>query len=208
MSQPADDPRTEPEPTAPSPSSPPDGRKSFSILIRQHHRELLVYARALTADHDAAQDIVQEAFVTAYQKLDTFDVSRDFGAWVRGIVRNHYRVWRRRQKRAPLTEAEVEAVETDIAAWQAARIRGSQSVFDVLEHCLENLPQTLRAAVDSFYFQDAAGSDAAEALGISDASLRKRLERARGQLHECVSRKTAANPPASRSKLNIVSIHA
>jgi len=43
----------------------PADRKGFSILVRQHHRELLVYARALIGDADTAQDIVQEAFVTA-----------------------------------------------------------------------------------------------------------------------------------------------
>lgn len=63
-------------------------RRSFSILVREHHRGLLAYARALTGEDHTSRDIVQDAFVVAWRNLGTFDVTRDFGSWMRGIVRN------------------------------------------------------------------------------------------------------------------------
>ncbi len=165
-------------------------RHTFSRQLRAHHRELIVYAASLTGNHHAGQDIVQDAFVSAYRKFADFDPDADFGAWMRGFVRNKARDWFRKQQRAPLSNSEATEVEVDIAAWQAARARGTGSVFEALESCLDALPERLRDAVRAFYLRDQPGDQAAESLGISPASLRKRLERAREQLHACISRKT------------------
>ena len=70
------------------PDFDPKDPETFSQLVKDHHRELLIYARALTHDVVAAREVVQDAFVVAFEKMDTFDVTRDFAAWMRGIVRN------------------------------------------------------------------------------------------------------------------------
>ncbi|MEM7147066.1 MAG: sigma-70 family RNA polymerase sigma factor [Verrucomicrobiota bacterium] len=188
-------------PDSPSPPAQPSvlaDRKAFSILIRQNHRELLVYARALTNHHAAAQDIVQDAFVTAYQKIDSFDISRDFGAWMRGFVRNKHREWLRKEKKFPRPDSELDTIESDIAAWQEARVAGTGSVFDALENCLTRLPDPLKQAVDQFYFQNESGSDSAHDLGISEPNLRKRLQRARSHLRNCIAKKlTPAEIPSA-----------
>ncbi len=51
--------------------------RAFEILVRQHHRRLLAYSSALTPDSGLAEDLVQEAFITAFRKLSAFDPSRD-----------------------------------------------------------------------------------------------------------------------------------
>jgi len=178
-----------------SSDSPSSGaRQSFSLLMRTHHRELIVYAAALTGDHHAGQDLVQDAFVTAYGKFASFDPDRDFGAWMRGIVRNKCGDWFRRQRRAPIPHPDITEIELGLTLWQTARTTGTGSVFDALENCLASLPTRLGDAVRAFYFHDQAGQSAAETLGISPASLRKRLERARRQLHDCISRKLQPQP--------------
>ncbi len=155
--------------------------------MRQHHRELLVYAHAVTGDFHGAEDVVQDAFVIAYRKFDEFDPERDFGAWMRGIVRNKCRDWFRSRARRPLTALENTEIEIDVSAWQEACARGQATVFDLLEKCLERLPETLREPVQSFYFKDRGGDAAAAELGISGVSLRKRLQRARALLHDCIT---------------------
>jgi len=74
------------------PLSAVTGRQAFAVLAREHHRGLLVFARALCGNHATSADLVQDAFVTAWRNLDRFDTTRDFGAWLRGIVRNKRRV--------------------------------------------------------------------------------------------------------------------
>ena len=85
--------------------------KSFEILVREHHRRLLTYAQSLIHDAVSAEDVVQEAFVTAYRKMDTFDAGRDFGVWVRGIIRFKALEWRRGRGEQPLDDAVLERLD-------------------------------------------------------------------------------------------------
>lgn len=69
--------------------SPPDmDRSRFSEMIRDHHQPLLAYARILSGNPERARELVQDAFVAAWQAIRRFDITRDFGSWLRGIVRN------------------------------------------------------------------------------------------------------------------------
>jgi RNA polymerase sigma-70 factor (ECF subfamily) len=164
-------------------------RRTFSILIREHHRGLLVYARALTGEDHTSQDIVQDAFIIAWRNLGTFDVTRDFGAWMRGIVRNKWREsLRKNARQVSMDEETLEFMEAEVKQWESLRDEGG--VFARLEHCLKKLPETLAEAVQAFYYEDHSGAEAAEALHLQSATLRKRLERARGNLRDCLARVT------------------
>lgn len=165
-------------------------RRAFSGKVREHHRQLLAYGFALTADRELARDLVQDAFVAAYQNLGRFEVSRDFGAWMRGIVRNKWRDWMKRKKLTLLGEDELERLEAEHAAWEALSESGRSDVFVALEECVGQLPEALRGAVDAFYMKEQSGADAAKATGSSETSLRKRLQRARTLLKDCLDHKT------------------
>ncbi len=171
----------------------PSRRTQFSRLMREHHRELLIFASAATNCRSAAQDIVQEAFVSAWRSFDRFDETRDFGAWMRGIVRNKTKDWFRKQSREPLSELEFADLEIDIAAWQSAREDGIE-VFEIVESCVGKLPANFKQAIRAFYFADQTGEEAATELEISSSNLRKRLERARALLHDCIALQTQPQP--------------
>jgi len=107
-----------------------------------------------------SRDIVQDAFVAAWKNLGTFDVTRDFGSWMRGIVRNKWREsLRKNSRQIALDEETLECLEADAREWDGFRDQGG--VFVKLEGCLKKLPET-------------------------NATLRKRLERARTGLRECL----------------------
>ncbi len=85
--------------------------KAFEILVRLHHRRLLAYALSLTGREDVAEDLVQDAFLVAHRDLARFDATRDFGAWVRGIVRMKYLEWARRCRTQPVDGALLDSIE-------------------------------------------------------------------------------------------------
>lgn len=173
-------------PTSLPAAAAPD-RVAFSILVRQHHRDFLAYARALLRD-DAAADLVQEALIIAFRNLAKFDVTGDFPAWVRGIIRNKWRELARERRCEPLDDETLSGIEAQHALWQHAVSESQEKnpVFARLEHCLSRLPETLREAIDACYFQSRNSDEAAAALGASAASIRKRLERARSALRQCI----------------------
>lgn len=174
--------------------SPRGEREDFARLVRQNHRELLVYALALTKDETVARDIVQDAFIVAFEKQETFDITRDFAAWMRGIVRNKWREWARRDKRYQLGDEILAEVDADIAAWQGERATSESTVFDYLDQCLERLPDTLCATIAAFYYEGRSGEEAADHLGIAPAAIRKRLQRARVLLKQCIDNKLSSHP--------------
>lgn len=160
-------------------------RKSFAILVGEHHRGLLAYARALTKEEHTSRDIVQDAFVVAWRNLETFDVTRDFGSWMRGIVRNKWRESLRKNAREVVLDDEtLEFLEADARQWDGLRDHGG--VFTRLELCLKKLPESLADAVKAFYYDGYSGDEAARVLSVQSATLRKRLERARGGLRDCL----------------------
>lgn len=173
----------------------PTTPEGFEQLVLDHHRELLTYAYALSKNLQVAREIVQDGFITAYEKMETFDVTRDFPAWMRGIVRNKMREYHRRNRLRELPESIVASIDADIAAWQEARLRGSGSVFEALEGCLDRLPENLKTAVDAVYYAHDSGEEAADRLDISPAALRKRLQRARDLLRGCIEGKLESNQP-------------
>ncbi len=166
-------------------------RQAFAILAREHHRSLLVFARALSRNDATAADLVQDSFLTAWQQLERFDSNRDFGAWLRGIVRNKWREHLRRHRReVDVDEATLAAWENRLARWDDDRKAGKPALFDALEDCLQRLPDTLGEAVNHYYYQDQPGDSVATTLGIDAATLRKRLQRAREALRNCLDKKT------------------
>ncbi|MFK7910917.1 MAG: RNA polymerase sigma factor [Akkermansiaceae bacterium] len=167
------------------PTNQPADRKAFSVLAKEHHRSLLAYAQALTKETHNSRDIVQDAFVVAWRNLETFDVTRDFGSWMRGIVRNKWRETLRKNSRQLAVEDDVlECLEADARQWDGLRDEGG--VFNRLETCLKKLPDSLAEAVKAFYYDELSGEEAASVLRVQSATLRKRLERARGGLRDCL----------------------
>ena len=148
---------------------------------------LLVYARTLTREDTVAWDLVQDAFVVAWQNMGKFDVTGNFASWMRGIVRNKWREWLRARRRlVPLELDAMEDLEATMKAWDELRQDGGPTVFGKLDDCLAKLPGPLAAAVQSFYYDGDSSDEAAGELGIEGAALRKRLQRARHALKQCL----------------------
>jgi RNA polymerase sigma-70 factor (ECF subfamily) len=169
-------------------------RNHLSNLAREHHRDLLVLAKALVKDEHAANDIVQESFVAAWKNMDKFDNTRDFGAWMRGVVRNKWREYlRKNKKETSLDDNSIETMEGIMQNWQSNRQDGGPSIFAKLEECLQKLPEAMATAIQLTYTVGLKSEEAAEQLDISSSNLRKRLERARLKLKQCLERNTQSS---------------
>ena len=158
----------------------------FSQLMREHHATLSAYARVITRDPVHAADLVQDTFITAWNNIRKFDVTRDIGAWLRGIARNKWReTCRRAGREVVMDEASLLALEETLHHWEADQ----PAIFDRLADCRARLPEALELTLRSCYDEALSGRDAAEQLHINEATLRKRLERAREALRQCLEEK-------------------
>jgi RNA polymerase sigma factor (sigma-70 family) len=163
----------------------------FEAQVRLHHRRFLAYALALTRKLDAAEDLVQDALLIAHRDLAKFDATRDFGAWVRGIVRFKYLEWTRAHRAEQLDAAVLDAIEHHHQAWDRAAEEGREDATAAVRDCTAKLAPHLGETLDLFYREQESCTAIAGRLGITEVVVRKRLQRARESLAECIRRRLA-----------------
>lgn len=165
---------------------------AFEILMQQYRPMLMGYACSLLngAEHDA-EDLVQETLLAAHASLENFERGANFGAWLRGIVRNKALESHRAAKRRRIVVDSriIEGIE-EVYALLDAPTPGEELWIDRLKrfllHCLDRLNAIHRDALDRVYRDQMNLQEAAAAMSISHAALAKRLSRAREMLRQCV----------------------
>lgn len=167
--------------------------KGFEPLVREHHRRLLAYALALTRNEDVAEDLVQEALLVVHRDLGRFDASRDFGAWVRGIIRMKYLEWIRSKRLERLSESQLEELDARHRQWDRAAEEGRGDALEALRRCREELGGHILETLDRFYSDHLSCAEIAARLGVSEVVVRKRLQRARDVLGECLRKRLGAS---------------
>ncbi|HEX6810192.1 MAG TPA: RNA polymerase sigma factor [Planctomycetota bacterium] len=165
------------------------GHEVFEILVRDHSAMLLSFLRSLLRAADLVDDLFQETMLTAWRRLPDYDRERPFGPWLRGIAVRLVLKHRERHARGAVTcEPEVlEALELRYRA-AAASPETFAAVAERLQQCLQSLPQKLRDVIGFVYEQGMRLCDAARAIEVSEEAAKKRVQRGRQQLAECLRR--------------------
>lgn len=166
-------------------------KQQFEQHIRQQATMLLTYSRAVTAGASAADDIFQDTLLTAWNKFDQFDRQRDFGAWLRGIARNHaLESYRKSKRETTVCDTEVfDYLDQQFSAidWQAKE--ATQARLDALSDCIANLPESYRSVVQLRYLDEQKTAQVRQQLALGKEVVKKRLQRAKQQLFECLRSK-------------------
>ncbi len=154
---------------------------AFEALVRRHYRA--AYAVALSAVGQAmdAEDVCQDAFVRALQRLDELRDPGRFAAWLLRIVRNlaaNYRSYRRVRSAQPLDQVSA-ASESDTAR-EAERSELRQE----LEAAIAELSPAQREVVLLHDLEGWKHREIADSLGLSEGMSRQHLFNARRKLRE------------------------
>ena len=163
--------------------------KGFEALVREHHRRLIAYALALTHKTDVAEDLVQDALLVVHRDLTKFDASRDFGAWVRGIVRMKYLEWTRSNRTERMSESQLEDLDARHREWDRAAEEGRGEALEALRRCREELGSHIAETLDRYYTDHLSCAEIAARLHVSEVVIRKRLQRARDVLGDCLEKR-------------------
>lgn len=169
-------------------SNGPSAREVFEILARDHADMLAAYLRSLVWSPPAAEDLFQETMLVAWRRLGDFDRSRPFGAWLRGIARRLALEDQRRRRALPTSIDPEVLAELDRRYEDLAHAPGDtfRQRAERLIKCLARLPEHMRAAIEMVYSRQMLLGAAAQALDASEEAVKKRIQRARQLLAECV----------------------
>jgi RNA polymerase sigma-70 factor (ECF subfamily) len=166
----------------------PSGREVFEILARENADMLAAYLRSLLGSDAALDDLFQEALVVAWRRLKEYDRERPFGAWLRGIARHlvmeHHR--KGRVRAVALDDAVLEALDARFDRFSKTG-EGFRYRSDQLITCLSRLPEAMREAIEMVYARGLMLKQIAAAVGAAEETIKKRVQRARAALAECLS---------------------
>lgn len=161
---------------------------AFGEIVRRYQKLVYAAAAQITRDPIAAQDIAQDAFITAFSRLSHLRSPSAFPSWLRAIARNAAFAWRRdRSRTVPLED---EAALRDPAggpeeeAQRSADRNEADAFRDGVLRAVSSLSDTLRFPVVLCYLNGVPTKEAARFLGISEGAVRKRLHDGKKKLQE------------------------
>jgi len=157
-------------------------REAFSFLVRRHQDELYRYARNLRIDHDAASDLVQDAFVTAYTRLGQCSDPARFRFWLFRILRNRCLDFLRDIRRRSVSLEDV----TLVARGTPGDAASSSQLRETIERALEALSADLREAFLMKHHEGRSYQEMAELAEASVPAMKMRVHRARETLRDAL----------------------
>ena len=168
-----------------------DAKSLFEILMREHAGMLTAYLRSVSRDASTADDLFQEIWLTAWRRLDDFDMSRPFGPWLRGIAAKVILAWRRQRRHALLLCDEQLLEHLDQRCEAVHRLTGDtwDEKLAGLKGCIDELPERYREPIRLRYLEELLPEALAQRLGLELETIKKRLQRGRARLWECLRRK-------------------
>jgi len=158
---------------------------AFEALVVRHQGSLYLHALSYMRVQEEAQDVLQDAFLRAYNHLHELREPSRFSAWLGQIVRN-IALNRLRANRRTQVMARSTTEEADFLVYQEQTVFASSA----LRKLLARLPQKGAEAVRLYYLENHSIQEVAQRVGTKPSVVKQRLYRARQQLQEEVTRMT------------------
>jgi DNA polymerase III beta subunit len=160
---------------------------AFESLVRKYQKQVHTLAWRKIRDFHIAEDITQETFLQAYQKLETLEDPTRFPRWLYVIADRLCIAWLRKNQRhtEPLEEADLSGVETEAYSRFVATEHAetfAEARRDLVEKLLAKLKENNRTVITLHYLEGMTYAEIVNFLGVPENTIRSRLLRARQQL--------------------------
>jgi RNA polymerase sigma-70 factor (ECF subfamily) len=159
----------------------------FEIVMRRHNQLLYRVARAILRNDGEAEDVMQDAYVRAYEHLAQFAGRAKFSTWLTRIAVHEAlaRMHRanRYQESEPMSERSGEPLDR-LASLEPnpEQLASNSEIRRLLEEAIEKLPDAYRIIFMLRDVEEMSTTDTANILGITEDNVKVRLHRARGLL--------------------------
>lgn len=161
----------------------------FEIVMRRHNQRLYRTARAILRNDTEAEDVMQDAYVRAYEHLGQFAGKAKFSTWLTRIAVHEALARQRRGNRhqtsEPISEREGDSMDRFASLAPNPEQQASNSEMRrLLEEAVETLPDVYRTIFMLRDVEEMSTAETAEVLAIGEENVKVRLHRARALLRK------------------------
>jgi RNA polymerase sigma factor (sigma-70 family) len=167
----------------------------FEILIRRYNPYLYKTGRSYNYNHEDTQDLMQDSFVDAYVNLSKFEGRSSFKTWlIRIMLNNCYR----KQQKASFRNESGESIGDQAKPMFSSNPDTQKMIMNrelnsVIENALGDVPADYRLVFTLREINGLNVAETSEALGISEANVKVRLNRAKGMLRREIEKSYSAD---------------
>jgi RNA polymerase sigma-70 factor (ECF subfamily) len=170
--------------------------KAFTELLRRYEGKIFRLAQHITQNREDAEDVLQEAFLKAYEHLDQFQGQSKFYTWIVRIAVNQalMKLRKRKSDRSVSLDETIDTgedtVAREIAAWDEnpEQQYSREEINEILSSAIDGLAPIYRAVFVLRDVDDLSTEETAEALELTVPAVKSRLLRARLQLRDKLTR--------------------
>ena len=160
-------------------------RQAQEQLFRMHADRAYATAQRYLGSRYDASDVVHDAFLRAFDRIDQFDSNKGaFGSWLGRIVANEALTWLRRERLRYTSDIEEPRVESTKIIGNSP---DAHTEYQDLLRALSILPSGARTVLNLAVFEGYSHDEIGEALGITPSASRAQLSRARQQMRQYLS---------------------
>jgi RNA polymerase sigma-70 factor (ECF subfamily) len=156
-----------------------DNRAQYE-LYKLYSKAMFNVCMRITNDYAEAQDVLQEAFVSAFKNLHAYKAEASFGSWLKKIVVNASinAIRKRRSELVPMDERVIgdmaDEADEDDAEWQVEKVR----------RAIQQLPDGYRVVLSLYLLEGFDHAEIGEVLGITESTSKSQYSRAKKKLLE------------------------
>lgn len=168
----------------------------YELIVRRYNQRLYRVARAILRDDTEAEDVMQEAYVRAYQHLGQFEGRAPFATWLTRIAVHEALARLRARQRMQQLEPRGDDAAMEIPIVEKSpdpeQETSAREAGRLLEEELLNLPEQYRTVLMLRDVEDLSTAETAEALGLTEENVKVRLHRGRSMMRRNLTERIGA----------------
>jgi len=159
--------------------------EQFGLLVERYESKLLRYGRKFLANQEDREDIVQDVFISAYQNIQSFDISQKFSPWIYRIAHNAFVNALKRKERSPFVLVDFDTVLLHATSEESGLSEGEmREMRDMIDRGLEALAPKYREVLILYYLEEMSYKEIAEIVQVPTGTVGIRIKRAKEALKE------------------------
>ncbi|WP_376704939.1 RNA polymerase sigma factor [Mesorhizobium sp. ISC25] len=162
---------------------------AFRTIIKTHNQRLYRIARGVVRNDSEAEDIVQEAYVSAFAHLEAFRGDASLATWLSRIVINEAlgRLRKKRRMVAMPENPQAEIIRFPLnPSDDPERTMAQRQILELVERATDSLPDIYRMVFVARVIEGLSIEETAELLGVRPETIKTRLHRARALVRKAL----------------------